>query len=401
MRLTLTWILGGSALALASFTACGGTTDSGGGGGGGGSGGDGGSSAADSGSDASAGSGGGGAGGSGGVMTGGTAGVAGNAGAGAAAGAGGSSATGGSAGGGGAGGATCAPPSAPGSAALCVSLAPETITFGANPALDGMGLLAVRVFDVADPDPPVGPEPTPVAERLVPPPPGDGGLPAEISVTDLPEVRFELPPGTYYVQSYFIDNRAALGGGDTIVPGTWIGGYDLSLGFVDQNLQATTLVAGQGTPLVQPLTAIRALRVDVSLASGVALADDGQGPLTIGGFHTPTPGASTPLFGIGGRRCVDLSSGSAQVPAAFVGSGELWVVGVLDDLNLGGNDLPPGSVSSLALGDGGIPVVPTSITTSPTDYSAQVSLVLGRVEPAVGDGGAAPYACPAPDAGAD
>lgn len=384
-----------SALALA--VACGGSSDTGGLGASGGA----------AGNDGSAGSS-----GSGGMSgSAGSSGTAGMSGSGGASGSGGTAGASGASGSGGTAGSTgdagaCAPPANASDAALCVHYTHDNVTFNVNEAgLDGQGILVVEVFDTPTPDDGKdgGTKTQPIAALAYPSQP-DGGAPNLASISTLPMQRFDALPTTVYVRTIFVDNLAILGGNKELTWGAWIGGIDLS-GGLKQTLPIETvqLTAGQGTSITQHLTALRRLRVHVTLASGTTPLDDGQGPLEFVVWDTQTPDVNTPaIFGLGTRRCADVTGTGAIVEGFVLGTGDRYISAQLDDYNIG-KDPRPGAIDSIQVDDGGAPKIPDAnkITVGAQQYALQHAVELNSVE-AVGDAGTpAPYACPAADAGTD
>lgn len=309
---------------------------------------------------------------------------------------GGSSTGGAMATGGSAGSPSCAGPASSTAAALCLKFAPEAMTFLNERDLDGRGVLIVEVYDTPTPDnPDGGTGALPIADRVFPNQPGDGGT-AEVSVTALPVVRFDdLPAGKVYVRTFFVDNPAALNS-NNLSWGVWVGGVDLSNGLRGSlPIAPITLSAGHAKSVTQALTALRRLRVALSLASGTTPLDDGQGPVRIGAWRTTTPTMSSPLSGYGRDACVDVSAGPAIVPAVLVGSGTFYLSADLDDFNVGGSgSTGPGILESLAF-TGGVVSLPAenAVTVGATQYSVEHAVQLNYVSP-LGSGGAPPaYSC--------
>jgi hypothetical protein len=280
--------------------------------------------------------------------------------------AGGSGGTAGTAGGGGSAGAApaCAPPSDGSKAALCIVLAPEPMTLvPSDLALDGKGVLFLEVFDTPNPDLPDGGTQQALAGTVLPPP-ADAGL-GEVPLATLAStpIRFDgLPGKTVYARGFFADNAAAIKTGGELVPGTWIGGYDLSNGVKDAlPIQPITLAAGSAKTSTLPLVALRRLLVSVSRASTVTPAGDGQGPLQVLAIDTQKPGPSSKLFGLGRLGCADLSgTASVIVKGAVAGTGPFWLMAFLDDLAAGGSGgIPDGAMASLEIA-GGQPQIPAS-----------------------------------------
>ncbi len=382
-----------SALALA--VACGGSSDTGGSGG----------SSGAAGNDGSAGS----AGNAGTSGSGGSSGSSGSAGVSGSGGSSGSAGASGSAGMGGSAGTTadagsCAAPSDLSKAAVCISYTHDNVNFNVGEAgLDGQGILVVEVFDTPTPDDGTdgGTKTQPLATLFYPDQP-DAGAPALASISTLPVQRIDGLPSTVYVRSIFVDNLAILTD-NNLTWGAWIGGIDLS-GGLKQTLPLDTvqLVAGQGTSITEHLTALRRLRVAMTLASGTTPLDDGQGPAEFVVWDTQTPDVNTPaIFGIGKRRCADVTGAGTIVEGFVIGTGDRWISAQLDDYNIG-KDPRPGSIQSVEVDDAGVPKLPdANKITIAQQYTLPHAVELNSIEP-LGDGGApAPYACPAVDAGTD
>jgi hypothetical protein len=238
---------------------------------------------------------------------------------------------------------SCAPPSDPAKAALCVTLTAETVQFLPNvPAFDGKGVLLVAVQASANPDG----GPTLGSPAILPDldAGGDAGL-VDLS-GPLPSVRIDgLPPSTVYPQALFIDDPGA--GLKTPKAGWWLGGYDLSNGLQDAPLKPVTLQAGTSTTVSIDLRALRALSLQVS--TSVTPAGNGQGPLQVLVIegHSVAPEAGARAWGFGTAACADcVADGGAKAIAFFIGSGPYYTVPILDDFGLGGS-FPPGAMTSL------------------------------------------------------
>jgi hypothetical protein len=179
------------------------------------------------------------------------------------------------------------------------------------------------VFDY--PDPPDNASDY-IAQQLIPDPNG-GGVGA-VAVTELPVIRFDDLPSRVYVKSIFLDNPALNGG-------VWLGGYDLSNGFVTGlPLTAVDLTPGSASSVDQHLWATRLVRVSMKLATGVTPDDDGIGPAGIGLYDSATPPSNAAAFGFGSAPCVDVSGGNtATVDAVVVGTGDFWISAAVNDFN--------------------------------------------------------------------
>ena len=94
----------------------------------------------------------------------------------------------------------CAAPTGANQAAICLTFAPEQMTFENDAAYDGSGVLAVHVFDV--PNPPNGSAGDAIAlyQEIFPANAMTGG---EISLSALPSpsIALDSPPSTVYVRA--------------------------------------------------------------------------------------------------------------------------------------------------------------------------------------------------------
>jgi hypothetical protein len=283
-------------------------------------------------------------------------------------------------------GGSCAPPSDPNQAALCIITTPEAIQFIAqDPNLDGKGLIAFDVHTQSNPDLPDGGQVPPIAFASIPA--GDAGADAaefDLS-TPVPVVRFDgLPAGAVYPRVVFVDSRnfTALGAG------WWLGNYDLSNGLVaNVPLKPVTLTAGSSTTVTIALTALR--RLHVTLTRSVTPVGNAQGPARVIATPDQVPTMGSKIFGAGTSPCANVSNNrSAEVNGLVFGNGPYYGIAVLDDYATGGN-LPAGSLTTLAFADGGISNPPgTQIT-----YAANAYLVSKTLDLTL--------AVPKPDAGAD
>jgi len=372
-------------LAALIAVSCGGDSESDGSGG----------SGAASGTGGSAGSASGGASGSGGSTTGGAGGTAG-------------SVTGGSAGMAGSDAGVvppCDPPAVATDAALCLQLTPDNVKWiPGDAAFDGKGVLGIAIYDTPFPNATDGGSATPIAFTIEPPQP-DGGI-LEKTLAELVQTpyRFDGLPATVYVAAWFFDDTTAIGKMKDPVAGTWVGGYDLSNGLVENPpIDSIALTIGAGTNSALPIHPLRKLSVTVTRTSGVNPAGDGQGPLSVVVTQTQTLTPTTKLFGFGSLPCADLSgTSSVTLNGMLYGSGPFYVTGVLDDFGLGTNDLPAGSLASLAMSGGNLQIPAKNKITVPVgDYQVTSSIELGWVTPAP-DAGADNVNCSTiPDAGSD
>lgn len=245
----------------------------------------------------------------------------------------------------------CPPPMDPTKAALCLVIEPEPIDFvAADEKLDGKGLLIVQVFDKALPG-----NGAALDEKLSPPQP-PGGSPATKDLSELTAqpFRFEGLPTEVYPRAFFVDDVAGAQP-DSLVPGTWIGGLDVSNGLAeDMPLRKVTLEAGKGTTIKLPLTAIRKLTVTVSRSTAPVSGGNAQGKLTVLALGSQQLDDKTKMYGMGESACANLSANGAttKVEGVVVGKGPYWITGILDDFqqgNLPVVDIPAGALASLEL----------------------------------------------------
>lgn len=283
----------------------------------------------------------------------------------------------------------CPPPMDPTKAALCLVLEPEPISFVANdPKLDGEGLLIVQVFDK-----PVPGNGAALDEKLSPPQP-PGGAPATKPLAELTAapIRFESLPTTVYPRAIFVDDVAGARA-DALLPGTWLGGIDVSDGIRDDMpLEKVTLEAGKGTTIKMSLTALRKLTVTVSRTA--IPAGNAQGPLTVVALGAQKLDQAAKNFGFGEAACADVSGAkTASVEGVVVGKGPYWVTGILDDFGLG-TDTPAGGLASINLAGMGLEVPNENrLSYAPDDYAVAISIRLNQVIPRQG-GGADTVSCP-------
>lgn len=283
----------------------------------------------------------------------------------------------------------CAPPSDPTEAALCLIVEPETIAFDANdPKLDGNGILAVEVFNKANP---TGAD-APLDSRLTPAQPGQGYATKSLAELTAAPIRFESLPTKVYVRAFFVDDVEGAQP-DALVPGTWIGGLDLSQGLRDDMpLDAVNLTAGKGTVVRLPLSALRKLTVTVSRTANPAQGGNAQGPLTVVAVASQTIDQNAQVFGLGELACANVSgTKKATVEGAVVGPGPYWVTGILDDFNKGGQ-MPAGGLVSMDFA-GGIKIPAKNKLTYAADaYTASIGIDLNMAIP--GNTGTDGVSCP-------
>jgi hypothetical protein len=298
-------------------------------------------------------------------------------------------------------GSPCAPPTSAAQAALCVSLTPEMITFLADPAFDGKGLLVVQVFSRAHPDDDAG-DASIAGPLLFPAQDGgasDGGF-AQIDLSQpLPQIRFDgLPATTVYARAIFVDDPSTIASGQ-IQAGWWIAGLDLTDGLDKAPLKPVVLAAGAGTFDSLGLVAFRKLTTAVSLAPGVVPAGNGQGPITTIVVDTATPGggdSGTRLFGSGSLKCGNVSDsgpGDASVPGFVIGKGPYWLAASLDDYGVG-TSFPPGALISLVVDDAGALAVPAADMLTYPAQAYQVTSSVAFTLALPWDGGPDTVTCP-------
>lgn len=269
----------------------------------------------------------------------------------------------------------CPPPADPKKSALCLTIEPEAIDFIAtNPRFDGQGILHVALFDNALPG-----NGAPLQDRTLPP---QGGDLVTKSLTELvaEPIRFELDPGTIYPRVLFFDDLNVFEDRDeeTLLPGLWLGGFDLSKGLVATlPLQPVVLEAGEGREVAVKLVALRQLTVNVSRADNLEVSSNAQGPIFIAALDSPSLGGSPKAFGLAEKSCGDLSvdGSSVAVEGVVVGEGPYWVTAILDDYGVGlqPNSLPGGALLSVASGS---IAESDKLSYAPTAYRAAMSIAL-------------------------
>lgn len=286
------------------------------------------------------------------------------------------------------GGPACSGPANAADAKVCLTFNPETVTLLQRPDLDGKGTLIVQAFDTATP----GATTVPL-KTIFYPPPTDAGL-ATTDVYSLPQIDIDGLPETAYLRVLFIDNPAWFLTQTGLTYGMFVGGFDLTQGVLPPPpLRAVSLAKGKGTLKAENLTALRLFTTTVTLGllQGQAIADDGQGPLSVGAFDVAAP-ASQPVLGGVVLPCTDITKGPVDVAGFLYGTGDFWLVGQLDDFNKGGASAP-GSLVSLGAGPTGQSAPDSQKVTIADQYSVSVPQVtLDVVLP--GSGGFAHYACP-------
>jgi len=243
----------------------------------------------------------------------------------------------------------CPGPIDPAKAALCLALDPEEIAFIANDEkLDGDGILYVAIYDKANPSN----SDVPLAMHIEPPQPATGYATKSLAELTATPYRFDGFPDTVYARVFFVDDVEGTTP-ESIVPGTWVGGIDLSNGFVeDAPIEPIALDQGKGTTVKMPLSALRKLTVEVSRSADPASGGDAQGPLTVIALDSQAIelNQSPKIFGLGELACADVSgSNEATVEGVVIGKGPYWLTGVLNDFG-GTDDVPPGSFVSAKFG---------------------------------------------------
>jgi hypothetical protein len=278
-------------------------------------------------------------------------------------------------------GPACAPPTDPTKSAMCLTLQPEDITFTSDPKFDGKGWLIAQVFDTALPGLPDGGELPAIATMEVPAGGPDAGPAVDLS-QPLAVLRFDGLPTTAYARAVFVDDPAPVA---TIEASTWLAGYDLSQGLVDQlPILAQSLPKGAGTSVSLNLMALR--QMNVTLNRTVAPAGNAEGPATVVATTTQVPASDSPFFGIATSSCARVDGANTALTTGFViGKGPYYVVGLLDDFGTAdaGVSLAPGALTSLVVVDGGALQIPSAdeMTYPSTAYQVSQTISLDLVIP--------------------
>jgi hypothetical protein len=270
-------------------------------------------------------------------------------------------------------------PPSPGATTLCLSFRPEVVAPEAEPGLDHNGFLSVQVFDT--PVPPGGDTGARVAryDRTFP---GDAAAGAELALESLPTpvIAIEDAPAVVYVRALFFDNAGSpsADGSSGMTWGTWLGGMDLSRGFVeDPSLTAVPLAVGDVTRHEVPLTAMR--RLTVTATTSRAPVGDGQGALSIVASRVEGLPPDVPTAGYGIDPCVDVTRGPQTVDVLVIGSGRFFVTGFFDDLGIETTgQMPPGTMLSTRASDAGQSLY-DQVTLAPDQYAAQLTIDLGVI----------------------
>jgi hypothetical protein len=296
----------------------------------------------------------------------------------------------------------CALPADGTLSALCLRFDPEPIDFEKDSRHDGKGVLIVQLFDTPIPEAVDGGPRAPFAEQRYPEQ-ADAGAGVEANVTALPLQRFDGLPKTVYVRSIFSDDPATLPP-RFLGSGVWLGGYDPNGGLRPEvPLAEVTLTPGVATVRTVRLRVMRSIKIGLQLDSAVKPLDDGQGPAIAVMFRNSTLGLDNPPLGFASSRCAVLPAGGQAVISGFLlGSGEYYVLGMLNDLNLASRFAQPiaGSLLSTTSLDPTPPPLVDKLTVGERQYSAEGQVVLRQVVPVLGADAGVGYACPSGDGGA-
>jgi hypothetical protein len=293
---------------------------------------------------------------------------------------------------------TCGAPADSSKAKLCLTFDPEVVTaIPADPRLDNKGVLVIQVFNPASATPTV-----PIQQIVYPPPPTeDGGVQEEIGIGELPPIDLDGLPGTVIISALFVDNNeffSPLNTQHLLTYGMYVGGYDLAAGILPAPTpKPIPLTIGQGTLHSTSLTALRRFTTTVKYALlsqpvQQVLADDGQGPLSIGVFDAPAASGMNPKGGVR-LGCKDITAGDIPATGFFYGTADRWLIGDLDDFNLPGLS-QPGDVLSLGAGSDGKSAPDSQKITVSDQYSFTIpAITMNVVAPVPGTKPAA-FHCP-------
>lgn len=305
-------------------------------------------------------------------------------------------AAGSGAGTGGSGGAlpSCAGPADATKSSVCVTFAPEAMTFEASDAqLDGKGILYLAAYDTPLPDgqPGTADDAVPLKAAIFP---ADGT--STVALSEIPALRLDGLPPKVYLRALFFDNAEALAQ-KQIAWGVWVGGSDLSKGISGQQLPvaAVDLTPGAGQARSMDLVALRQLEVKLERAPGAQPLDDGAGPLQWLAINQAAVAQDLPFFGVGTGGCQKLLPNQPVTVRGFViGSGDRYIVANLDDY--GQKAYEAGTITNLEVVNGGYSVPASSrVTFGPTTYRAALDMTLNSVIPlGPGEQLPAPYKCP-------
>jgi hypothetical protein len=298
------------------------------------------------------------------------------------------------------------PPADPGASAVCVTIEPETIAFLDDPSFDGRGRLYVQAFPPGEPRPEIDPGGEILSPPLEPAPNLDadagagtadaGALDAGDAIADridlrrpIARVRIDHLTGLgIFVRALFTDHPTRRWPAQ-LSPGWWLGGFDLTRGFVAwPDLTGVTLEPGKTTSITLRLTPVRRLRVRVDRAPAVPPSGDGQEPVGWSAYDTRDLEASFEhVFGQGGASCGDVSGTRAvTTEGSLIGTGPYWLNAWLADFGQGPLATIPGGMLSRALDD--LAHLPESnrVDVPPTAYSIDAQVQLNKAYAAPEDG---------------
>ena len=244
-------------------------------------------------------------------------------------------------------GIPCAPPSDPQKSSICIVVTPEAIQFlNGDPDLDGKGFGVIEVQSGPNPDLPDGGQVTPLGTSTF----GVGDAGEFDLASPIPMVRFDGLPAKVYPRVLFVDVKAP---GKQPGPGWWIGGYDLSKGFVQpQLLMPVTLQPGKGTTVTVDLVALR--KWNVTVTRSATPVGNAMGVANVLAMTDKVPTSTSSLFGVATNQCANVSGNKKALANGFViGKGPYYAVALLDDYGTG-SFLAPGSLTSLEVADGGL-----------------------------------------------
>ena len=241
---------------------------------------------------------------------------------------------------------------------------------------------------------------TPIAQVIYPPRPDGSFALEQAMVTELPEFRFDDVPPTAYVRAIFTANLIDTFSLHQPTWGTWFGGYDLSSGPIESTpLQAVQIPAGTGRSLRMPLNALRRLRVTLTLPSGVAPLDDGEGPAWALAVRTETPREDERVQGGATLPCARVGAGSSPTLEGARRIGTFYLAAGVDDYNLGGTRPPGGLVSfNFNAGTYTLPAA-TRVEVAPNAFTVDHTVPLNFRLPLESGGAPAPFSCATVDAG--
>lgn len=281
---------------------------------------------------------------------------------------------------------SCAPPSDPKKASLCLHLIPDSIKpIPTDPALDGKGVLLIQVFDTPNPDKGDAGKAKPIMEAVVPQQQADGGV-QTIDVSALPALhRFDgLAGSVVYVQALFLDDLSALKPGYSLNYGTWMGGLPLMSGLSSNlPLEPVAIKAGQATTSDLKLTAFRRFKATLRASGGLSMIGNGQGPAKVVLLASQQlSGGNMAMYGYATAACGDIkASGGIQLEGFVFGQGPYYALGLVDDLGTDtGSNLPPGSLVNLNMATGSLPAS-SKVSYAADAYEVTKELTLDAVVP--------------------